>query len=443
MDKYSLKYLPLLIMLMAGLGILSIWIGIQAQQVSLKMILVFSLMLMIYLISITIFKISIHNLFLIYSTLLLYPIAPVLIFVSVTLFVLGSLEILNRDKMKLLIPYSFLLLILFIAGTQAYIRSSANEASLQFYYTTILIPILAIIIIYNSKLTKVKIKKIIRFNVYIAGTIGFLGIIIALLNPNDRIGSTWQTAMTINGYYIMNFFCGLAFFLSDKNKTKKMIMLTLSALIFLGMIFTYTRIALLAVFFGLGLIALKEKKFRKYLIMILILVPLIIPASMSERVTQGVQGDTSTFIRFLAWYNSFKLIMSHPFQGIGFRTFARVSKSMIPVDFLYAEHSHNLYIHIMLEIGLFGFIAYFALIFSGIISFYKNIVRQSKDNFYFIFAVSLLAIMFAGMTDIFIARLNISLFFWVYLAFALKFIKISKENNLQNTRISSESNAVL
>lgn len=442
MNKLCLKYLPVFL-LMTGLGLLSLWIGINAQQVSLKMVTVFSIMLITYLVSISIYEISVYNLFMIYSTILLFPVAPVLIFVSIALFLLGTLEIFNKKKLNIFIPYNLFLLTLFIAGTQAYIRSKTNEDSLQFYYTTILIPILAILIVYNSDLTKEKIKKIVRYNVYIAGFIGLFGVIIALLNPNDRIGSTWQTAMTINGYYIINFFGGLAFLLSDKGKKRKLIMLVLSILIFLGMVFTYTRIALLAVFFGLGLIALKEKRFRKYLILMLVLVPLVIPASMSERVTEGVQGDTSTFIRFLAWYNSFLLIKSHPFIGIGFRTFARVSKTMIPVDFLYAEHSHNLYIHIMLETGLFGFLAYFGLIFSGILSFYNKVVRKSKDNFYFIFAVSLLSIMFAGLTDIFIARLNISLFFWVYFAFALKFIKLSNENNSNNKIVGSEKNAVL
>ena len=111
---------------------------------------------------------------------------------------------------------------------------------------------------------------------------------------------------------------------------------------------------------------------------------------------------------------------------------------MIPVDFLYAPHSHNIYLHLLLETGIFGFLAYFFIIFLNIYKFFRNFVLQNDDSFMYMFFVSMLSIMFAGLTDIFIVQLTLSTFFWMYFGFIVKLIKI-KEDDKSNKFYCVES----
>ncbi len=413
------------------MGAISLTCGIFLQHISFKLAILFSILIIIGVIGL-LFKISIRNFCIFYGLLLLYPIVHVIIPFSFFIIVIILIYMAQNREVSFKIPHPIVLLVLLLSGTQAYLKSMQYERSLLYYCTTILIPIVILISIYNSDLKLKSIKQIMYINIIISAFIGFLGIFIALSNPSERIGSTWVTAMTINGYYLINFFNGIGFLLTEKNQKKKLITLVLVFAILLGMLFTYTRMALLAVFFGFILIILRFKQYRKFFIVTLLIIPFIIPSSMTDRVGQGIQGDLSTVVRLLCWYNSIKLIASNFFFGIGFRAFATISRTMIPVDFLYAPHSHNIYLHLLLETGFFGFLAYFYIIFINIFRFFRKFVIQGKDEFMYMFFVSMLSIMFAGLTDIFIAQLTLSTFFWINFSFMLKL------TNLPDMKLKSE-----
>ena len=375
-------------------------------------------------------KLSVKNFLIFYSILLIYPKFEILIPLSFVIFSIAIVEVFRNNNVALKSPQPLWFLLLFVTGTLAYIKGMNYDLSLYYYCTTILIPFIVVFSVYNSSLNLESIKKIMYVNLVICSIVGFLGIILALANPTERIGSTWVTAMTINGYYLINFFCGLGFLFTEKRKKMKILILFMLLFIFLGMLFTYTRMALLAVLFGFGLIIFRYKQYRKYIIMVLLIIPFIIPASMTNRVDQGIQGDVSTMVRLLCWYNSIKLIAENFFFGIGIRTFATVSKSMLPADFLYAPHSHNIYLHLLLETGIFGFITYFFIIFSNLYKFFRKFVLQNDDSFMYMFFVSILSIMFAGLTDIFIAQLTLSTFFWMYFGFIVKLNKIKDDDEI-------------
>lgn len=420
------------------IGTLSLTSSILIQQIPIKIALISVLILISGVIGLSLVKLSVKTFLIFYSILLIYPKFEILIPLSFVVITIAMVEVFRNNDATLKIPQPLWFLLLFITGTLAYIKGMNYDLSLYYYCTTILIPFIVVFSVYNSNLNIESIKKIMYINLVISSIVGFLGIIIALANPTSRTGSTWITAMTINGYYLINFFCGLGFLLTEKRKNMRILILFMLFLIFLGMLFTYTRMALLAVFFGFGLVILRYKQYRKYIIMVLLIIPFIIPESMTNRVDQGIQGDVSTIVRLLCWYNSVKLIAGNFFFGIGIRTFATVSKTMIPVDFLYAPHSHNIYLHLLLETGIFGFLAYFFIIFLNIYKFFRNFVLQNDDSFMYMFFVSMLSIMFAGLTDIFIVQLTLSTFFWMYFGFIVKLIKI-KEDDKSNKFYCVES----
>ena len=237
------------------------------------------------------------------------------------------------------------------------------------------------------------------------------------MNPTKRIGSLWVTAMTINGFYLLGVFFSIALGMRGKDKRKSLFWYLGALVVFLAMVYTYTRMALLAVFFGFFLMVFKMKRFRLIGIIILLLIPLLIPASMIDRVQQTFSFDMSIFIRVLAWYHALKQIAAHPLFGIGISTWQTWYLNVIPFTFLYAEHPHNLFLRVFVEIGVFGFICYFWIIYRVMRDFRRRVVKPSQDNYYSVIYIGMLSLLFACLTDVFIQQYDLSVAFWSCIAF--------------------------
>ena len=150
------------------------------------------------------------------------------------------------------------------------------------------------------------------------------------------------------------------------------------------------------------------------------MVPLAIPASMMTRIQSSFELDYSFFVRLLAWYHSSLQIAAHPLFGIGIETWKQWYIAIAPFDFLYAKHPHNVYLKILLEIGIFGFLAYFLLIWSILKNYYQTCIRGRHDSFDYMILLGMITVLFACLTDIFIQQYEISVVYWLALAFIYK-----------------------
>jgi O-antigen ligase len=322
-----------------------------------------------------------------------------------------------QERRKLLWPYPLATVTLVATAFYGLIRSRAPGSALPYFFSTAIVPTLLFICFANSKIDAKLFDLWVRLIVYINVFLAFIGVIVALLNPTKRLGSLWITAMTINGFYLMGLFFAIALGIREKDKNKSLLWYLGAVIIFLGMVYTYTRMALLAVFFGFFLMMLKMKRFRLIGIIILLLIPLLIPASMLERVQSTFSFDMSIFIRLFAWYHALRQISLHPFFGIGISTWETWYRGIVPFSFLYAEHPHNLFLRIFVEIGVFGFISYFWIIYRVLKDFRKSVVKRSQEPYYWVIYIGVLSLLFSCLTDIFIQQYSISLAFWTCLAF--------------------------
>lgn len=322
-----------------------------------------------------------------------------------------------QGRRKLLWPYPWASAILIGTAIYGLIRSGTPNFAMPYFFSTAIVPTVMLVCFANSKvdakLFDLWVRIIAGINIFLA----FIGVIVAILNPGKRIGSLWVTAMTINGFYLLGMFFAIALGMKEKDKRKSILWYLGALIIFLGMVYTYTRMALLAVFFGFFLMMFKMKRFRLIGILILLMIPLIIPASMIERVQQTFSFDLSIFIRLLAWYHALRQISLHPFFGIGISTWQTWYLGVIPFTFLYAEHPHNLFLRVFVEIGVFGFISYFWIIFCVMRDFRKRVVKPSRDQFYSVIYVGMLSLLFACLTDVFIQQYDLSMAFWTCIGF--------------------------
>jgi O-antigen ligase len=186
------------------------------------------------------------------------------------------------------------------------------------------------------------------------------------------------------------------------------------------MLFTYTRMAMLAIVFGLGLLVFKYRRLRIWGFIAIALIPLVIPSSMMQRGEMVSMLDISILIRLIAWYKAIFVIADNPLTGIGFSTWKDIYHNMVPLPNLYAQHAHNVYINLFLEIGIIGTLAYIVIIFKSMLLYHLKAVKPKNDMVAFCVLTGMLSLLFACLTDIFIQQYAISLLFWITLALMVK-----------------------
>lgn len=324
---------------------------------------------------------------------------------------------------RLVLPHPLLIILLLGTSIQALLRAASFTDAFSYFCSTALVPLLILTYFTNSRVSWTMLLSWLKLAVYISAGLGVIGVVMGILNPAERLGSLWITAMTINGFYTITFFFALGLVMNEEKPVPKLRWSVMALFIFLGMMYTYTRMALVAVIFGLGLIMWRIKRFRLVGIITLGLVPLLIPASMVLRFQAGFQLDESMFIRFLAWYFSLGQILNNFWFGIGISTWKTWYAGVVPMRQFYAEHPHNLWLKIWVEIGVFGLLAYFALIGKIMRRFWRNCVKTSDSQLAYMVFLGALALLFSCLTDIFIQQYSVSIIFWLTMGFMLSLSK--------------------
>lgn len=406
----------LISLLVAGL---SLGLGIVMQSSSLSFVIMALAAASVWLIWMLLKGISLPRLLILVSLIFLMPLQYAFYFALVLLLLVFVADRYHLRKREILISYPFSFLILLIFGGIALGKTYAPEGSLYFT-ATVVVPVICFLVIGNSRRDKPALDTWMRMISLVALIVGLFGIYIALRNPTERIGSTWSNAMTINGFYTLAFYFSIALAFKAQLSRSKVFWVSTAVIIFLGMLFTYTRMAMLAVVFGMGLLILKYRKIRTWGLVAIALIPLMIPSAMLNRGEAVSMIDMSMLIRFIAWYKAFGIIRNNLFTGIGFSTWKEIYQNMIPLPALYAQHAHNVYLNLLVEFGLFGTVAYLAIIYRSLRSYYQRAVRPKGDIVAYCLWTGMLSLMFACLTDIFIQQFQISLLFWITLALMMR-----------------------
>ncbi|MCB5247149.1 MAG: O-antigen ligase family protein [Candidatus Cloacimonetes bacterium] len=398
-----------------GTAILVLAVAAAAQEIEFLQFGFIGVVLGAWLISVLLFGVSVRNSLLFSALFFIKPIPTAFVCVLFILLLTLLLEFQNSGLKRFIIPYPVMLTVLIATSVYGLSRAHVDSDANLYFLSTSLVPALMLVIPANSRLKKQDFTLWIKAIVTIGAFLAAIGVVMALLNPGQRYGSLWITAMTINGFYTLAFFFAIALGVRSGQASTRYLWYGCALLILLGMLYTYTRITLVAVFAGLFLLMLKMKRMRLLGMGILLLVPLIIPSSMVSRIQMGFGFDYSIFIRFLAWYYSLRQIALHPWFGIGINVWKDWYAGAVPLDILYAEHSHNLPLKIWLEIGLFGFVAYFYVIGAVLRRYYLKVVKPEGGRFHLVVLIGIVALLISCLTDIFIQQYPVGLAFWITL----------------------------
>nr|MDK2851149.1 hypothetical protein [Candidatus Cloacimonadota bacterium] len=372
--------------------------------------------------------VSLHGSLILISLTLIKPLMSVFFLLLLLFIFLIIVEMYQKEQLSLQIPYPLAIFFILAFGIYSALRIS-DPLGYTMFFTTVIVPVLTLILCQNARLKEESLVIWMKAIVAVGAFVGAYGIYIAIQNPFERLGSFWYTAMTINGFYTMAFFFALSLLFRSTEQYWKVIYTLAALLILFGMLYTYTRMAIIAVAFGIFLFMIRVRVMRFLGIIFLGLLPLVIPSTMISRIELGFNNDVSLIIRGLAWYLAGLQIYHNPITGIGFGVWTEWYPTIIPARQLYAQHPHNLYLNLMVEMGIIAGLSYLYIIFSILRRYWKSYVAQSQDILHYGAFVGMMAVMFACITDIFIQQHIVSIMFWLSLGIML---------NLSNKRESHE-----
>jgi len=209
-------------------------------------------------------------------------------------------------------------------------------------------------------------------------------------------------------------------------KNKKPWLIPVSVLALTGIVLTYSRPTLLAIYvslFFLG-IAMKNKSVVITLAVLLLISPFILPKSVKDWAKE-VGYNPLRFMcnddRLAVYRNTLNMIKDHPFIGVGANTYMknykkykepREYRDVVTLDYMYA---HNIYLHMAGEIGLIGLGIFLWLVYKlfhqagSIYSFMKDPYLKTLA---LLFMASLMAFLVNGLTESSLYYSRVGLIFW-------------------------------
>jgi O-antigen ligase len=236
-----------------------------------------------------------------------------------------------------------------------------------------------------------------------------------------RIYSTLENPNVLGGYLIFITILAFAMIYYYKDYIHKLFALGIFGAASLCMVLTHSRGAWLGLIFAAGLFALMRDRRLVFLgIIALIAAPFLIPPEIIQRfLSIGDLADTSTSYRLSIWLGAIDMLRVFWPIGIGqgVENFNFIY-NMFAYSAVYTQHSHNLYLQIIIYWGISGIIL-FLLIIGG---FFKGLFRtiaQSNAELKTLaaaIAAGMAGFLLKGFTDNVWYNFRVLAFFWIIIA---------------------------
>ncbi len=132
----------------------------------------------------------------------------------------------------------------------------------------------------------------------------------------------------------------------------------LLALVFLAMLLTNTRMAVLTTVLGLALYPELWARLALPALAFAAARTWMVERGFFNRLEQVSSGlEESVLARFIGWKAALQLIAAHPWLGIGFSRFQHLYVTITPFPIIRLLHAHNLLLNTSLELGIPGMLA--------------------------------------------------------------------------------------
>ena len=200
----------------------------------------------------------------------------------------------------------------------------------------------------------------------------------------------------------------------------------------LGLVATGSRGAMLGLMFSAGLfVLLSEKRLIPLGIVLLLLMPFILPASLWARLASSVPMSDSSSLYRMSIYSASLDIIGHYWQtGIGIGAFNQIYP-LFSLEAANAYHSHNLFLQEFIELGIVGF-SILVLLFLFFFQKLYSSMRVVPKRFQFLLGAvfgGFGGLLLQGITDHLWFDYKIVLFFWCFIGLGMAAVRVGMKMN--------------
>ncbi len=246
-----------------------------------------------------------------------------------------------------------------------------------------------------------------------------------------RVVSTFGNPNVLGEYLILLFPLILARLMSAKRGKERFVYLVAGALVLSCLVFTWSRGAWLG--FILSMIVFFVISGKQYFTAGILAIPLVgtgLYFSMGTAIMNRFTNltDSSSSYRLNIWRGVLRMLDEVGIMGIGIGegAFRMIYPAYSLSGIETAPHSHNLFLQLIVETGIFSLIAFLIFLFfhaQCTLDFCKNAYSPKNKMISLGFFAGALAFLVQGMTDYVWYNYRILLLFWLLLGLGLAHIK--------------------
>jgi|LSQX01.3.fsa_nt_gb O-antigen ligase len=244
-------------------------------------------------------------------------------------------------------------------------------------------------------------------------------------NISGRVVSTFGNPNVLAEYLLLTIPIAISLVFAAKKGREKISYFSVFGLAMVCLVLTWSRGAWLGLIIA-GLIYLLLLNHRTLLLIFggifaLPFLPYLMPQSVVSRFTSiGNLADTSTSYRVNIWKGALNIARDFIISGIGTgnQAFVTVYPKYSLAGIEGAPHSHNLYLQLLVEVGIFGLLLFIGAMISfarANFSFYRGDASAKTGLRYISIGgfAGVLAVLAQGMTDYVWYNYRIFLLFWM------------------------------
>lgn len=199
-------------------------------------------------------------------------------------------------------------------------------------------------------------------------------------NIKMRVYSTLENPNVYGEYLLLILPMMASLFWTEKGFKKKLFLFALVCISGLALILTFSRGCWLGILFAFAILAIIiDKRFIFLGIAILLLLPFILPETIINRfMSIGNMNDTSTSYRVYIWMGTLAMLKDYWLSGVGMGiTSFNTIYPLYSYNNISAPHSHNLYLQVIVEYGIVGFITMAGVMYNY---FKEAIISMTKKK---------------------------------------------------------------
>lgn len=249
-----------------------------------------------------------------------------------------------------------------------------------------------------------------------------------------RVYSTLENPNVYGEYLLLVIPMMVGLLWTEKGWKKKIFLFACTCISGLALVLTFSRGCWLGILFALAILAvIIDRRFIWLGVLLLISFPFILPDTIINRFTSiGNMQDSSTSYRVYIWMGTLAMLKDYWLSGVGMGiTSFNTIYPLYSYHNISAPHSHNLYLQVIVEYGIVGFVTMIGVMYN----YFKEIVISLKAKKNIVLSglmAGMLGFLLQSMTDHTWYNYRVVFMFWIIIGLSIVASKINNEEKLND-----------